>query len=360
MEFSPNCQTTAMGIMPHTDVDRALALASSLDIPYWPQLPHVSYYEDMYAQTSEGFPGVRVDAQGQKVTFDSGRFDEEIAGYSEKMGDPAYFLLSEAYSSVYHRFLALDLRAKAAVRGQVTGPVSFGFRVVDEAQKPVIYNESVKTLLFDFVQKKLNAQRRQLLKLNPNAFVWADEPGLGWVFSGMSGYNDIQAASDYRAFFAGIEGIKALHLCANVNLPFLLELGIEMISFDAYQIESMPKAYAGSVAQFLRSGGVMAWGVVPTDSTNLERETVASLFDLLTGYWQVIARESGIETRQIAAQSLLAPARCCLKNIGQAGSVEDAPHAAGCLVSPVEERLVETAFGVLKELSGALRQSFHV
>lgn len=41
-----------MGIMPHTNVERALELALSLDIPFWPQLPNLSFYEDMYAQTS--------------------------------------------------------------------------------------------------------------------------------------------------------------------------------------------------------------------------------------------------------------------------------------------------------------------
>jgi len=36
MKLEGNCQTTAMGIMPHTDVDRALDLALSLDIPFGP------------------------------------------------------------------------------------------------------------------------------------------------------------------------------------------------------------------------------------------------------------------------------------------------------------------------------------
>ena len=39
MKLEGNCQTTAMGIMPHTDVEKALELSLSLDIPYWPQLP---------------------------------------------------------------------------------------------------------------------------------------------------------------------------------------------------------------------------------------------------------------------------------------------------------------------------------
>ena len=44
-----NLLTTAMAVMPHTDVDRALEMALSLDVPFWPQLPHYSYYEDMGA-----------------------------------------------------------------------------------------------------------------------------------------------------------------------------------------------------------------------------------------------------------------------------------------------------------------------
>ena len=50
-----------MSVMPHTDIEKALELALGLDIPFWPQLPNVSFYEDMYAQTSESFPGVVID-----------------------------------------------------------------------------------------------------------------------------------------------------------------------------------------------------------------------------------------------------------------------------------------------------------
>ena len=48
MNIPGDLLTTAMAVMPHTDVDRALETALSLDIPFWPQLPNYSYYEDMY------------------------------------------------------------------------------------------------------------------------------------------------------------------------------------------------------------------------------------------------------------------------------------------------------------------------
>ena len=39
MTMPGNLLTTAMAVMPHTDVDRALGMARSLDVPFWPQLP---------------------------------------------------------------------------------------------------------------------------------------------------------------------------------------------------------------------------------------------------------------------------------------------------------------------------------
>jgi hypothetical protein len=44
-----------MGIMPHDSVDEALRLAFFVDIPFWPQLPKLSFYEDMYVQAMEYF-----------------------------------------------------------------------------------------------------------------------------------------------------------------------------------------------------------------------------------------------------------------------------------------------------------------
>ncbi len=94
MKFEARCRTTAMGIMPHRDIDKALELALALDIPFWPQLPRVNLFEDMYVQASEGFPGIYVDTATGKITVDTARFIEELAAYSEKLTDPTAFRLT--------------------------------------------------------------------------------------------------------------------------------------------------------------------------------------------------------------------------------------------------------------------------
>jgi len=340
-----------MGIMPHKDVDKALDLALGLDIPFWPQLPHVSLNEDMYIQTSENFPGITIDFEKGRLTFNTERFGKELEDYFNKMENPETYALTEEYSIVFKRFLSRNLQDYRAIRGQITGPVSFGFKVLDDNFKPIIYNDEVKTILFDFIQKKANLQYQELKKKNPNAFVWVDEPGLGYVFSGLSGYNDQQAKEDYYHFVQGLEGPKGLHLCAEVNLPYLLELGVEILSFDAFQIGFMPKEYTQSVSEFINKGGIISWGIVPTDRKALEIQTPEKLASLLSSYWEVISENTDLSLARIADQALVAPARCCLVDI-TIDSIERTK------TSDIEERIVEKAFSFLRELSQILRRQY--
>jgi hypothetical protein len=195
-----------------------------------------------------------------------------------------------------------------------------------------------------------------LRQKNPNAFSWLDEPGLGYAFSGLSGYNEQQAKNDYHDFLEGLEGPKGLHLCADVNLPYLLELGVEILSFDAYQIEFMPKEYASSVAEFIQGGGIIAWGIIPTESTILATQIPETLATILSNYWEVIAQNTGLPLNQITEQALVAPARCCLKDMSQVTTATEV--AEKCQVSGIKESLVEKAFAFLPELSQILRDKY--
>ena len=82
-----NLLTTAMAVMPHTDVDRALEMALSLDVPFWPQLPNCSYYEDMYVQAAEHFPGIVLDIEKRTLRFSMDKFAEELEETLERFDD---------------------------------------------------------------------------------------------------------------------------------------------------------------------------------------------------------------------------------------------------------------------------------
>ena len=337
LEFSPNCQTTAMGIMPHADIDRALEVALSLDIPFWPQLPKVSYFEDMYVQALENFPGVRIDVANQRILFDLSRFNEELPSYFEKADDLRTFELTGEYSLVYHRFLEKDLSHYSAIRGQMISPISLGLKIVDQDQKSIIYHDEVREVLFDFIQRKVNRQYQELKEKNPNAFVWVDDPGLGLIFSALSGYNEVHAKRDLDQFLEGLEGPKGVHLCAKPDWDFLLKSKIDILSFDSFNCGEVIVNYS-SLREFIDKGGIISWGIVPTYTEILEQESIDSLKDRLETFWEDLSRK-GVDQGKLLRQSLLAPATCNLMNVDK-------------------EKTVEKAFEVLKNLSVKIREKY--
>ena len=125
MPIPGNLLTTAMAVMPHTDVERAIEVALTMDIPYWPQLPRLNYYEDMYVQAAEHFPGIVLDINQQTLKFSMDKFVEELEEVLANFDSPEIFDISPQYSAVYHRFLELNLADRPAIRGQLEGPHQF-------------------------------------------------------------------------------------------------------------------------------------------------------------------------------------------------------------------------------------------
>jgi hypothetical protein len=138
MSIPGNLLNTAMAVMPHKDVDRALKVALSMDVPFWPQLPLYSYYEDIYVQTSEHFPGILLDMEKRTLRFSMEKFISEFEETMAHFDEPEYFDISTTYSVVYNRFLELDLSDRPPIRGQLEGPISFGFNAVDENDRPIL------------------------------------------------------------------------------------------------------------------------------------------------------------------------------------------------------------------------------
>lgn len=314
MELTGNCRTTAMGILPHTDIQEALDLALILDIPFWPQLPHYSYFEDMYVQVSENFPGIRVNTEEKRITLNSAGFYEELADYAVKSADDSVFKLSPKYSAAFDAFLARDLSGYRTIRGQSIGPVSFGLKIVDENLKPIIYQDDIREFLYEFIAQKTNVQYRQLREKHPNPLVWVDEPGLEIIFGSFTGYTSDRAKRDFAGFLSRIEGPRGVHLCGNPDWSFLLSgQDLNILSIDAYGCGEIFTRYADEVRQFLDAGNIISWGIVPTLTEELSRESIEALAVKLEGLWSNLASRD-ISLKRILKQAWLAPARCCLIN----------------------------------------------
>jgi len=340
MPIPGNLLTTAMAVMPHTDVDQALETALSLDIPFWPQLPHVNYYEDMYVQASEHFPGIVLDLQARTLGFSLEKFMEELEETMAHLEEPEYFDISPQYSVVYHKFLELDLSQRPAIRGQLEGPISFGLNVKDTDDRPILFDDTVRPFMLEVMSRRVNVQLSRLKEMNPNAFMFVDEPGLQFIFSALSGYSDTKAREDMEMFFGAIERPRGVHLCGNPDWDFLLGLDIDVLSLDLYSNAEVFASYTGSIKRFLDRGGVLVWGLVPANIEPFEKEDAASLEALLLEVWDTLAR-GGIDRDFLLSRSLLSPATCCL-------------------INPDKEKTVEKAFALVRRLSAQLRERFQL
>lgn len=306
--------------MPHHVADEALGLAFTTDIPFWPQLSKLSFYEDMYVQALEHFPGVVIDEGRLRVYLDTSRFMDEIPLYLEKEDQPEMFRLSERFAGVYRRFLAADLSQYRAIRGQIISPVSLTLKIVDENDRPIVYNDEVRAFAYGFIQRKLNAQWAELKEKNPNAFVWIDDPGLEFIFNAMCGYDNIKAKRELTEFFDGVQGPRGLHLCGRPDWDFLLTLNIEILSFNAYALGDIFVTY-DKVGSFLERGNIISWGIVPTYYEEFLREDVATIAGRLEAMWSVLT-EKGCDRSLVVRNSLIAPATCNLLNPDKTVTVE--------------------------------------
>ncbi len=331
--------TTAMAVMPHKDPDRALSIALSLDIPFWPQLPLLSYYEDMYVQASEHLPGIVLDLDNRKLGFSTEKFMEELSEVLEKFDQEELFDISPEYSVVYHKFLQMDLSGYEAIRGQIEGPVSFGFNVQDENGRPIIFNDEVRPFMLEFMSKRVNVQLKKLKQKNPNAFMFVDEPGLQFIFSALSGYDAVQAHKDLEYFFSLIERPRGIHLCGNPDWDFLLSLDLDILSLDMYSNGEIFISYGDSIKSFVEKGGILTWGIVPTNFEPAEKESISSLEKRLVKLLEGASITTGMDMKELLSRSLISPATCCL-------------------VNPDGTKTVEKAFEIVKILSLRLRERF--
>ena len=340
MPIPGNLLTTAMAVMPHTDVDRALNTALSLDIPFWPQLPNYSYYEDMYVQAAEHFPGILLDIEKRTLRFSMEKFIQEFEEAMAHFDAPEYFDISRTYSTVYHQFLSLDLSDRPAIRGQLEGPISFGFNILDQNERPILFDDTIRPFMFEFMAKRINVQLDRLKRLNENAFMFVDEPGLQFLFSAISGYGDVKAKEDLDIFFSMVNKPRGIHLCGNPDWDFLLGLDMDVLSLDIYTNAEVFSSYTLSIQRFLDRDGIIVWGIVPTGFENFEKEDLPSMISRLESVWDVLTKK-GIDKQHLLSKSLLSPATCCL-------------------VNPDKEKTVEKAFQAIKEMSIELRSRYRL
>jgi methionine synthase II (cobalamin-independent) len=335
--FEAELRSLAGGSLPHVDPEAACQLVlDTLSIPTWPQLPKRSFLENMYVQFSEGFPGVVVaDEQlyiDREDDLDAGLERLYVAYLTD---DLEYGAISPQYAAGLHRFLDLNLHRVPAVKGQVTGPLSWSLMVVDEKRAPIIDDDVLTEAVSKHLRLKAAWMERQMRKLSSQTIILLDEPYLGSLDSDSMSLSRNQATSLLQEVFAGIEGLKGIHCCGSPDWSLILPANGDILSLDAYDYPGTLAEHAEAVGAFLERGGTIGWGMVPADDRVLE-EDVESLVDRFQAAVETLVSQ-GLHRDDVLAAALIMPS-CGL----------------GSLPLPTAERVL----ALTHDLSATLRERY--
>jgi methionine synthase II (cobalamin-independent) len=318
------CLPTMIGSMPQTDSAEACSQVFQYlkEIPAWPQLPHRSFLENMYVQYSQGFPGVVV--RDNKISVDrAADLDKALEQLYSAYLENAYsrYPITAEYAAGLNRFLSYAGTSVRAVKGQITGPVSWGMTVADSSGRAVAYDEVLADATAKLLKLKATWMEKELQKISKHTLVFLDEPYLHSIGSAFFALSQEKVVSLIQEVFSGIAGLKGIHCCGNTDWSVVLSTGLDILSFDTYNYAQSLALYSKEVKRFIDRGGVIAWGIVPNESVNLAKESVSSLLDRLEEAISPFTRKGAdLPFKQLISQGLLTPS-CSLAGL--------TPEAAG-------------------------------
>jgi methionine synthase II (cobalamin-independent) len=300
-----------VGSLPHSNIDSAwdLILSRTPELPAWPQLPRRSFYENMYVQFSERFPGLQMDEENERIWVDrQGDLDPELeqlyTAYLDE--DLSHASIGSAYAAGLANRPAKGLRTAQAIKGHVTGPVSWGLTVTDENRRPILYDEVLADAVARHLRLKARWQEQLLQQINPNSIIFLDEPYMSSFGSAYVALGREQVITLMEEVLGGIQGLKGVHCCGNTDWSLLLATSIDILSLDAYSYAENLALYPDELRAFLDRGGIIAWGIVP-NSHEVRSETVASLVERLHAAMNLLVRK-GISWEQLLESALVTPA----------------------------------------------------
>jgi methionine synthase II (cobalamin-independent) len=331
---------TGVGSLPHVDPKAAVReiLARFREIPHWPQLPMRTPLEHMYPQYAAALPGAGM--AGDKLFMESGEAllcGAEAFYESFLTGALDPFALPPERAAGLHELLEAAGGPYPAVKGQVTGPVSFGLMVCDREKKPTFYDTVGRDVLVKYLLRVAQWQAARLSRLSENVVLVLDEPYLASVGSAILSLPREEVVAALDEIFEGLPGVLCgVHCCANTDWGLVLSSGAGFLSFDAYEYADSLLLYPEEVSGFLLRGGRLAFGVVPTAREAIGSETPETLASRMEGILDRLASR-GIPREEVVPSAVITPA---------------------CGLGTLPEDAAERAMRLTGELSALLRRRY--
>jgi len=322
--FEPNCLPVLTGSLPVSDHRKAAEMVKKFtpEIPSWVQLP-VYKNEGMIEQFVPGLPGLRIEKETPFIDTKTDSFEQEILQFYEDyiavsegsldLCDTRFILKRDTARGFFELIDTIDELPPrpVAVKGQITGPITFGTGLKMKNGKSIFYDEQLRDAAVKLLALKARWQVKKLSKFDRPVIIFFDEPGLAWF-----GSSELISISREEILFCLNETIEAvheegglagIHVCANTDWSLILDSSVDIANFDAFAFFDRFILYPEQIKKFIASGGILAWGIVPTlNIEDIEEETTDSL---VAGLKQMVRKvaDIGIDRKTILKQSLITP-----------------------------------------------------
>lgn len=307
-DFKPKCRSSGIGSIPHKHYRKVIdEILEDFDFPYWPQLFNRGFLEDMYVQYSEKMPSLNIDFDKEKMFFNTkdvstlGKFYEKIIEE-----DRDYFKVSKKHAQGLYELLKKADNLKY-IKGQTTGPISFGYMARDQNKKSVLYNQEFFEAIVEGLAMKAKWQVKKLKEKADNVIMFFDEPCMclyGSVYLSLDRDTVLKSLNKVIDAAKQEGAIVGVHCCGNTDWGLVMRTNTDIVSFDAYNFSDRLSLYTEDVKKFLKRGS-LAWGIVPT-SNDIINEDEESLVNKLEHKIQELVNK-GIDKNLILEKAIITP-----------------------------------------------------
>lgn len=327
MNLNLRLKATAIGSLPHKDVEDALNLIFNnfSQIPFWPQLAHINKLEDMISQYTQNIAGIKFDEKNEKFFFDneSDEFFVELEDFYDDFEQIVEkknhenlekYAITPPYSISFSPFLKKIASTKPEfAKGHIIGPFTWATSLSDSENKCAFYDDVLRDIIVKACILKALWQIEHIKSASKNTtpIIFLDEPALSQygtsAFITVQKQEVIDALKQITTAINENGAISAIHCCGKADWALAVESGVKIINLDGYFFAASLALESKKIENFLKNGGFLAWGIVPT--LDKEALTNATSEFMLEKFEDAISHltKKGVDKNLILNQSLITP-----------------------------------------------------
>jgi len=347
MKYKPKFMAYTLIPMPHRNAEEACRII----MRYFPEVTQGPGLAGVNRQIQPtGMPCLKIDKEKGGLSFELEGRESELAEFYDRYlaDDLDYFAINpETYAPLYKLaeiFKEEPWPELKYIQYMSMGPYTWGLSLKDENGVPAFYNDTYRDVIVKQISMMTRYRQRIINELFPGFLTLLSivEPSLGIYGSavGTGSWDVIKKA--INEVIEGVGGITGIHCCDNFDWSLLMETDIDFINFDAYHYGNTISLYTDELIEFLKRGGMISWGIVPTTGTNtgvadIENENPSSLVERLEQMMQLII-DRGIDKEMLLESSWITPT---------------------CSTQPMSIELAERVYDFTKEVSQRLREKYY-